>query len=356
VTRLELELVRLTKKFPGFTLGPLDLKIEDEILVMVGLTGSGKTTVLNLISGIIRPDNGSVILDGSEITHLTIESRRVGYSFQTPFLFPHLNVYENIIFGLKKRDEQAKKIYVKKLLDDMEISHLCNRKIQGLSGGEMQKVSLVRMLAVEPKIILMDEPLAHLDIPTRRKLRIEFRRVLRRYGVPVIYVTHFEDEVYSLADSVAILSHGKIENKGKLEAIVSSRSSHFVSEIFVGANYIEGKVIESEDGITIIEVGSDLVETLGDYSTGSRIGLLLRPEDIILSKDAVKTSARNVIRAQVIKLVRQVSLTDVYLQTDYLHLRARITEKARNDLDIKMGDQIYAMFKAISPQIVREDS
>jgi len=356
VTWLELELIGLTKKFPGFTLGPLDLKVKDEVSVMVGLTGSGKTTVLNLISGIIRPDNGSVILDGSDITHQTIESRRVGYSFQTPFLFPHLNVYDNITFGLKKNDKQAKKIYVKKLLDDMEISHLRDRKIQGLSGGEMQKVSLVRMLAVEPKIILMDEPLAHLDPPTRRKLRIEFRRVLKTYGVPVIYVTHFEEDVYALADSVTILRDGKIENKGMLEAILSLRSSDFISEILADANYIEGKVIESEDGITVIEVGSQFIETLGDYTAGSRVGLLLRPEEILLSKDVAKTSARNVIRAQVIKLVRGISLTDVHLQTDYLHLRVKITEKARKDLGIEIGDLVYAMFKAIAPQIIREDS
>lgn len=352
---MELELISLTKKFPGFTVGPLDLKVKNEVLVMIGPTGSGKTTILDLIAGIIKPDNGSVILDGSEITHLPIESRRIGYSFQTPCLFPHLNVYQNITFGLTKRDKQDKKLYVTKLLNDMGISHLCDRNIHGLSGGEMQKVSLVRMLAVEPKIILMDEPLAHLDPPTRRKLRIELRRVLRSYGIPVIYVTHFEDDVYALADSVAISHNGKIENKGELQAMLSSRSSRFVSEILVGANYIEGKVLESEDGITVIAVGPHLLETLGDYPAGFRIGLLLRPEDILLSKDAVKTSARNVIRAEVIKLVQAVSVTDVYLQTDSLHLRARITEKARNELGIKISDQIYLMFKAISPQVVRED-
>jgi molybdopterin-binding protein len=353
---LELELIGLTKKFPGFTVGPLDLKVKNEVLVMIGLTGSGKTTILNLIAGIIKPDNGSVILDGSEITHLPIESRRLGYSFQTPCLFPHLKVYENITFGLKKRDKQKKTIYVKKLLNDMGISHLCDRNIQGLSGGEMQKVSLVRMLAVEPKIILMDEPLAHLDAPTRRKLRIELRRVLRTYGVPVIYVTHFEDDVYALADSVAILRDGKIEDKGELQAILSSRSSEFISEMVIGTNYIEGKVLESQDGITVIKVGSHLLETLGDYTIGSRIGLLLRPEEIFLSNDAVITSARNVIKAEVVKLVPAVSVIDVYLKTDSLHLRVRVTEKARNELGIKIGENIYAMFKAISPQVVREDS
>jgi molybdopterin-binding protein len=356
VIRLELELIRLTKKFPGFTLGPLELKVKNEVLVMIGLTGSGKTTILNLIAGITKPDNGSVILDGSEITNIPIESRRIGYSFQTPYLFPHLNVYENITFGLSKRCKQEKKLEVKKLTDDIGISHLCDKKVQGLSGGEMQKVSLVRMLVVEPKLILMDEPLAHLDPPTRRKLRIELRSILRKYGVPAIYVTHFEDDVYSLADSVAILRDGKIENKADLETILSSHTSKFISQMFVGANYIEGKVLDSEGGITVIKVGPHLLETLGDYTPGSRVGFLLRPEEILLSKDIVKTSARNMIRAEVVNMVQGFSVTEVCLQTDSLHLRAMITEKARTELGIERGDNIYAMFKAISPQIVREES
>ncbi len=351
-----LELVSLTKNFPGFTLGPLNLKIDREILVIIGPTGSGKTTVLNLIAGMTEPGGGSVILDGSDITNLPVESRRIGYVFQTPSLFPHLNVYENIIFGLPKRERQQKNLHVKKLLDDLGISHLADRRVQGLSGGEMQKVSLARMLAIEPKIVLLDEPLAHLDPPTRRKLRLELRKILRSQGVPAIYVTHFEEDVYALADSVAVLHNGMIENAGRLETILASETSPFVSEILEEGNYIEGKVVESKGGMTIIKVGSHLLETLGEYSVGSKVGVVVRPEEILLSKEAVKTSARNVMQVQVADVAQEGSMADVQLRTDSLQLRVRVTDEARIELDIKEGDYIYAIFKAISPQVVREES
>jgi len=344
------------KNFTDFKLGPFNLKIDDEVLVLIGPTGSGKTTVLNLIAGMVNPDAGSVILDGSDITHVPVESRRIGYVFQTPNLFPHLNVYENIIFGLSKGRRQEKSPHVKKLMDELEISHLSDRRVPGLSGGEMQKISLARMLAVEPKIILLDEPLAHLDPPTRRKLRLELRRILRKQGVPVIYVTHFEDDVYALADSVAVLQNGMIEKTARLETILESNASGFVSEISAGSNYIEGKVVESRGGFTIIEVGSHLLETLGEYDSRSRVGILVRPEDIIIAKEAVKTSARNVIRAEVVDLVREANIIDVHLRSNCLQLRARVTEEARKDLDIKNGEFIYAIFKATSPQVVREET
>ncbi|MFQ5940891.1 MAG: ABC transporter ATP-binding protein [Nitrososphaerales archaeon] len=351
-----LKILGLTKSFPGFTLGPLTLSIEKEIMVMIGPTGSGKTTALNLIAGLTKPDNGSITLDGLDITELPVESRRIGYVFQSPTLFPHLNVFENIIFGLHKRARQEKNNQVKKLLDDLGILHLSDRTVQGLSGGEMQKVSLARMLAVEPKIILLDEPLAHLDPPTRRKLRLDLRRVLRRHQVPAIYVTHFEEDVYGLADSVAVLRDGMIENIGSLEEMLTSKASPFISETLEESNYIEGKVIESKRSITVIKVGSHLLETLGEYDAGSRIGVVVRPEEIILSKEAVKTSARNVIRAEVVEMEYGASIADVRLRTDSLHLRARVTEDARNDLGINKGDHLYAIFKATSPQVVREET
>ncbi|MFL6403152.1 MAG: ATP-binding cassette domain-containing protein [Nitrososphaeraceae archaeon] len=356
----------MTKKFPGFTLGPVSLKVNDnEILVMIGPTGSGKTTVLNVICGLVKPDSGSIVVDGIDITALPIESRRIGYTFQNPTLFPHLNVVENIFFGAAKKRSGKNEIEVeiKKLLDDLGISHLTNRRIQGLSGGEMQKVSLARMLVTKPKIILMDEPFSHLDIPTKRKLRLELRRVLRRQAVPTICVTHFEDDVYALADSVSLLQNGVIKYTDRLESMLIRRQNNnptfgFLSNTLssIQGNYLEGNVINSKGGLTTFNVGSHLLEALGDYSVGSKIGILVRPEDIILSREVVKTSARNLVKAKVAKITSyDVGIVDVHMIVDAFHITSRITEEARADISISQGDDIYAIFKASSPQVVREE-
>jgi molybdopterin-binding protein len=366
LVKLGLELINLTKKFAGFSLGPLNLKVnENEILVMIGPTGSGKTTILNLIAGLLKPDGGSIFVDGIDITTLPVESRRIGYTFQKPSLFPHLNVYENIVFGLTKKRSKMKDsdLEIKKMIEDLGISHLTYRQIQGLSGGEMQKVSLTRMLVTKPKILLMDEPLVHLDTPTKRKMRLELRRILRRQNVPTIFVTHYEDDIYALADSVSILQDGMIEYMDKLESILkisknNDLTSPFLSNILSSGegNYLEGNVIKSKNGVTTFKVGSHLLETLGDYSFGSKVGILVRSEDIILSREMVKTSARNVVEAKVVKITKSnVGVVDVRLLIDTFHVTSRITEEARIDLQINENDSIYAIFKASSPQVVREE-
>ena len=358
-----LELVNIIKKFPGFAIGPLNLKIaDDDILVMIGPTGNGKTTILNLIVGLIKPDSGSIFLDGLDITNMPVESRNIGYSFQRPSLFPYLNVYRNITFGLKKKDRKNKDFQIKRLFENLGISHLINRRIQGLSGGEMQKISLARTLIVEPKIMLMDEPLANLDDPTKRKLRVEIRQVLKKQRISCIYVTHFEEDVYALADSVAILRNGRIEMTDKLGTLLSYSnhpSSPFLSEILNGGyNYIEGDVVESKNDVTKIRNGSHILEMIGNYSIGSRVGVLVRPEDIILSVEMVKTSARNVIKAKVINItstkIAATGFVDIHLGIDCIHLVSRITNESRIYLGIKECDHIYAMFKATSPQVIRE--
>src|SRR4029078_2339369 len=255
---MTLEIIDLTIVFHSFTLGPLSLRIDKGIMVVLGPTGSGKTTLVNSIAGILSPDKGKIILDGLDITRIPIESRKVGYVFQDSALFPHLNVNQNILFGLSSREIQNEEriAMVRKIIGDLGIENLLHRRIDGLSGGELQKVSLAQMLVRKPKIILLDEPLSHLDPPTKDKLRIELRTILKKQRIPAIYVTHFEDDVLALADSVSILNNGRLEGTGDLEQILnSSQPSSFLSHLTCGTNYITGKVVKSEEGLTSFEIG-----------------------------------------------------------------------------------------------------
>lgn len=366
---MTLEMINVTKTFPGFTLGPINLKLSDDmILVLIGPTGSGKSTLLNLIIGLIKPDTGSIYIDGVDIAKIPVESRKIGYSFQNPTLFPHMSVYENIIFGLKKNEKKLKDLQFRKLCESFEISHLLDRKINGLSGGEMQKISLARMLITDPKIMLMDEPLAHLDSVTKNKLRIILRQILKKEKVLGIYVTHFEDDIYALADSVSVLKEGIIQKTDTLRTMLTSPTTYNQDLSFTLStsifeilhndyNYLEGHVTESKDGVTIFTFGIHKFEILGDYPIGSSVGVLIKPEDIILSPDLVKTSARNIIRTQVIGIrdsYLKTGVLDIHLSVDDIRLKSRITIESKNYLGIKEGEYIYAIFKATAPHVVRE--
>ncbi len=360
---MTLEILDILKNFGHFTLGPLSLKIEKEVMVILGPTGSGKTTLINLIAGILKPDNGRIISDGIDITDKEIESRKVGYVFQDPILFPHFDVYGNILFGLrrKERENTERRTLVRKIIDDLGIGHLLKRSVDGLSGGEMQKISLARMLVLSPKIILLDEPLSHLDASTRDKLRIELRSILRKQRLPTIYVTHFEEDIYALSDSIAILNNGKIEERGKIEQILNSNTtplsaSHsFLYTVTSGDNYISGKVINSENDLAAFKVGSNILYTVGKFSPESRIGVMVKREDIIISRDKIKTSARNMVYAEVVDIIHTSNAVDIYLKSGELKLISRITKNATEELAIVIGNHVYAIFKASAPHLIREE-
>lgn len=363
--RLTLEIINLTKSFPGFTLGPIDLKLQDNtIMVLIGPTGSGKSTLLNLIVGLTKPEKGSIYIDGVDITSTPIESRRIGYSFQNPSLFPHLNVYENIVFGIGKSVRDNKKSQIKRLVESFGLSNLLDRDIHALSGGEMQKISLARMLVTKPKIMLMDEPLVHLDTKTQVQLRKDLRRILKEEGVLGIYVTHFEDDVYALADSVSVLEKGVIKKTDTLKTMLTfpnnqPMSTSLISEFFQkDHNYLEGCVIDSTDGITTFIVGEHKFEILGDYPIDSTVGVLIKPEDIILAVDFVRTSARNIIKTKIAAIYAsniKTGILNIHLVINNISLVSRITQESKEHLKIVEGEYVYAIFKATAPHIVRED-
>jgi molybdopterin-binding protein len=356
---MTLKIISLTKSFKSFTLGPLNLSIDADIMVILGPTGSGKTTLINLIAGLLSPDTGNIILDGVDITRTPIESRKVGYVFQDSALFPHLNVHQNILFGLTRNEIQEKVRIgmIREIIEDLGLDHLLNRNIDGLSSGELQKVSLAQVLVTSPRIILLDEPLSHLDPPTRDRLRIELRAILRKQQVPTIYVTHFEEDIHALADSVTILNKGKLEETGGLEQILNSCRStpSFLSQVTSGANYIAGQVVKSENGLTSFKVGDSKFNTLGEFTIGTKIGVIVRREDIILSKEKIKTSARNMIYVQVAQITQISNLVDIRLKGDGLELISRITKSGMEELGITLHDFIYAIFKASAPHVVREE-
>lgn len=356
---MTLKIISLTKSFKSFTLGPVNLSIDADIMVILGPTGSGKTTLINLIAGLLSPDTGNIILDGVDITRTPIESRKVGYVFQDSALFPHLNVHQNILFGLTRNEIQEKVRIgmIREIIEDLGLDHLLNRNIDGLSSGELQKVSLAQVLVTSPRIILLDEPLSHLDPPTRDRLRIELRAILRKQQVPTIYVTHFEEDIHALADSVTILNKGKLEETGGLEQILNSCRStpSFLSQVTFGANYIAGQVVKSENGLTSFKVGDSKFNTLGEFTIGTKIGVIVRREDIILSKEKIKTSARNMIYVQVAQITQISNLVDIRLKGDGLELISRITKSGMEELGITLHDFIYAIFKASAPHVVREE-
>jgi molybdopterin-binding protein len=247
---------------------------------------------------------------------------------------------------------------IRKIIEDLGLVHLLNRKIGGLSSGELQKVSLAQVLVTSPRIILLDEPLSHLDPPTRDKLRIELRSILKKQHVPTIYVTHFEEDIHALADSVSILNKGKLEGTGRLEQVLNAHltTPSFLAQVTSGANYIEGQVVNSKNGLTSFKVGDHIFNTLGEFTAGTKIGVILRREDIILSREKIETSARNMIYAQVAKISQESNLVDIHLRLDGFELISRITKSAMEELGITLHDSIYAIFKASAPHVVREEN
>jgi len=233
----------------NFILKNINLSIKKgEFFVLLGPNGAGKTTILNAIAGFCDY-KGNIYIDGRPIENIPIEKRQIGYVFQELYLFPHMNVYDNIAFGLKVQREKHRE-RVDKLLDLLNLGEIINRYPYNLSGGEKQKVALARALAIDPQIILMDEPLNKLDYNTANYLRDELKKVQKNMGITTVYVTHDYLEARILADRIAVLNNGNIEQIGTQEDIFYHPRTPFVAK-FLGINNIfEGKIIQYNDKIT----------------------------------------------------------------------------------------------------------
>ncbi len=248
ITGTAVSLIECAKTFADGTraLLPLSLEIEDgETVVFLGPSGCGKTTTLRIIAGLESPDpGGRVLFNGEDVTQVPIELRNVGMVFQSYALFPNMNVEQNVAYGLKVRKvsgaESSRR--VREMLEMMDIVGLKDREIGQLSGGQRQRVALARAIAVQPRVLLLDEPLTALDALLRERLRVDIDALLRRLGITAIYVTHDQAEAMALGDRIVVMSHGKVAQIGTPRQIYFQPSNRFVADFIGTMNRVHGVI------------------------------------------------------------------------------------------------------------------
>ncbi len=281
---MKLELKGITKKFSGKTvLKKFSISMEKaELCCLLGPSGCGKSTALKIIAGFLKQDEGEVCLNRQEISLLTPQERNVGLVFQNYALFPHLNVFDNVAYGLKRRKWRKKQILqqVEEMLDLVQLDGFERRYIHELSGGQQQRVALARSLVTSPDLLLLDEPLSNLDARLRMQMRNEIVRIQRKLGLTTIYVTHDQEEAMSIADRVVVMNNGMIEQIGSPRDIYKEPSSPFVAGFIGRINLL--KIDPERDRISVLPgiPGQNRHSARGEKAT-----CIIRPEAVELSSD-----------------------------------------------------------------------
>src|SRR2546423_3387303 len=284
----EVELDNVTRRFGDLTaVDAVTLGIRrGEFLTLLGPSGCGKTTLLRMIAGFATPDSGRVRLGGRDVTELPPYRREVTTVFQQYALFPHMNVFANVAFGLQRRRVSRDEIHrrVREALEMVRLRGLDERTPAELSGGQQQRVALARALVLEPRVLLLDEPLAALDLKLRKQMQLELKGLQRRLGISFIYVTHDQEEALTMSDRIVVMNAGHVEQIGRAEEIYERPVSEFVAGFIGMSNIIEGTVAAVRDGASVINIANVPITVQGNgVVVGERIRLMVRPEKIKLS-------------------------------------------------------------------------
>lgn len=262
----------------------MSLYIRDkEFITFLGPSGCGKTTTLRIIAGFLQPDSGEVIFDGKVINDVPPHKRQLNTIFQRYALFPHLNVYENIAFGLRlqKKSEKEIKETVTEMLALVNLKGFERRNISSLSGGQQQRVAIARALAVKPKILLLDEPLGALDLKLRKDMQVELKNIQKRLGITFIYVTHDQEEALSMSDTIVVMNGGKIQQIGTPLDIYNEPKNAFVADFIGESNIIEG-VMRADFWV---EMAGNKFKCLDKgFGVDEEVDVVVRPEDVDIVK------------------------------------------------------------------------
>jgi molybdate/tungstate transport system ATP-binding protein len=342
----------LSHKWEQFALRNINLSIpEGSYFVLLGPTGSGKTLLLEAIAGAYSPDAGRIIVCGEDVSKLPPERRRISYAPQNQLLFNNMTVRKNVEFGLHAKGipEQDRKSRSNHLMDLLGISHLVNRFPRNLSGGERQRVSLARALAVEPRAVLLDEPLSAVDAETKSSILDYLRRVHKETGVTVIHVTHDQLEAAAVAERIGLMRNGRMVEVGA-PAEFADRPSSETETVFRSDNLIEGNVIGKEADLALIDIGAGkIIEAITDRT--GKVMVHVKPEDVVVSKRSVDTSARNRFNGTVSEVTDLGATIRLRISGDR-NIKAIVTRRSFFEMQLNIGSEVYAFFKATEVDVL----
>ena len=285
----DLSLVNVTKRFPGFTaIDDLSLDIPaGSFFALLGPSGCGKTTTLRLVAGLEEPTEGRILVGGKDVTDTKAYQRPVNTVFQSYALFPHMSVLDNVMFGLKRRKIADADQLAKDALALVELGHVANRKPAQLSGGQQQRVALARAVVNRPALLLLDEPLGALDLKLRRQMQLELKEIQQEVGLTLLHVTHDQEEAMTMADTVAVMNQGRIEQMGAPEELYESPQTSFVATFLGQSNLFTGEVSGSTNQVITVSVAGQELRVPTDRAVSHRgdVTVGIRPEKVVLHRE-----------------------------------------------------------------------
>jgi molybdate transport system ATP-binding protein len=363
--------VHIAKDLGNFSLN-LSLSLQKGLTVLFGPSGSGKTLTLHTIAGLVEPDSGTIHLNGVVFfdkkrgVNLPIPHRRVGYVFQEPSLFPHMNVFENIAYGISGLSSEERRRRVRHMIDKMRLSGLEKNFPHQISGGQKQRVALARAFVASPLLLLLDEPFASLDNPVREKLRLDLIRVREEDHVPVVFVTHDVEEAFVLSDEIVVLNDGKVEQIGSKEDIFYRPQTQNVAKFFGVKNIFHGKITEihPEEGKMTVWVEEKDFQASIPYGEGAAVGewtrFCIRPGEIMILKEdrpIKKNLKANVFTGKIARIVEKGAEHTLFFKQgrDDYDFEISLPNLAYRSLRIKEGQLVKVAFKWESIWLIPEE-
>ncbi len=333
-----IEIKNLTKEYDGdIVLKGIDLTIhENEFVTLLGPSGCGKTTILRILGGFETATSGDVVFAGKDLTQIPAYKREVNTVFQKYALFPHLNVFDNIAFGLRMKKIPEKEVIerVNRMLKMIKLEAFAKRKVDSLSGGQQQRIAIARALVNRPKVLLLDEPLGALDLKLRQDMQSELKEIQQELGITFIFVTHDQEEALTMSDTIVVLNDGLIQQVGTPVDIYNEPRNRFVANFIGESNIIRGEMLEDYK-VKFEDAEFDCVDR--GYHNGEVIDVVIRPEDLrLISPDAAKI--KGVVDTVIFKGVHYEIIVYVNEREYIIHSTQSATVGATVGLDVAPED------------------